>query len=313
MNDISLDITGSYQWSSGERSVYDQDNYIILKKMGEKVEGYYYGNTGEFSTSRTGLWPGYFVLKMEDLFFTEDSIKFILKPKREDFFNEPVRFTTFNSKDVLKDGNSRWDYVSDYSFLPIKRYTGFFSDSTIIWMDKDEFSDNKDRKFVKKTSLHSNGNQVLEQIKVNKIQADLKNAKSYVAVLSFDALFIDWMKENKTPIEGEITRKDIQLINGLLKESINKYNTHYENMSETLKKINAPITDFENKYVIQIVPYLNSTGEREAFVNCVCKEGVRQDWRKELIMVEGGGSCYFRIIINLDKKTSKDFWVNFSR
>ena len=54
--DIStFDVSGNYHWKSHRNSTYDQDNYIILRKRKNKIEGYYYGNSDEFSSSSHGI------------------------------------------------------------------------------------------------------------------------------------------------------------------------------------------------------------------------------------------------------------------
>lgn len=122
---INFDVSGNYHWKSDKRSNYDRDNYMILTKKGDKIKGYYYGNSDEFSLSPHGLWPGYFVLEMQDLTFHEDSIKFKLKPRSDDFFNEPVKFSFFTSEDALKDGNTKWNFIENFQFNPVKEYIGF--------------------------------------------------------------------------------------------------------------------------------------------------------------------------------------------
>lgn len=301
---INFDVSGKYHWKSHKRSNYDQDNYMIFIKKGDKVQGYYYGNSDEFSLSPHGLWPGYFVLEMQDLTFHEDSIKFKLKPQPDDFFNEPVKFSFFTSEDALKDGNTKWNFIEDFQFNAEKEYIGVFSDSTTIWFDKDEFHPNEERQFDKQTKLQNKGNQVYREHIRSQIQTELRKTKSKTATLPFEAFKLEWLKDNKTPNPKPLEIKDVQLITELLKKSINDYNSSTENKSS------GEIVDFENNYIIQIVPYLNAAKEREAFVNCVCLNGVNNDWRKELIIVEGGGSCFFRIFVNLDKKTAYNFWVN---
>lgn len=304
---INFDVSGNYHWKSDKRSNYDRDNYMILTKKGDKIKGYYYGNSDEFSLSPHGLWPGYFVLEMQDLTFHEDSIKFKLKPRSNDFFNEPVKFSFFTSEDALKDGNTKWNFIENFQFNPVKEYIGVFSDSTTIWLDKDAFHPEEDRQFNKQTKLQSIGNLAYQEYFRSQIQTKLSTVKSKVAILPFEALTLEWLKENKKPDIKPLEARDIQLITELLKKSIDDYNSSTDN-----KSMRGKIVNYENNYITQIVSYLNPAKEREAYVNCVCLNGVDSDWRKKLIIVEGGGSCFFRIFINLDKKTAYNFWVNFS-
>ena len=90
-----------------------------------------------------------------------------------------------------------------------------------------------------------------------------------------------------------LSKKEIDQIGDLLHKAIDEFNND--------KKHYAKIMPLSN-YKIQLVPVINSNGEKEVWVNSFCEaDGSR--WRKEIIFVEDGGNCYFQLKINL--KTMK--------
>jgi len=64
-----------------------------------------------------------------------------------------------------------------------------------------------------------------------------------------------------------------------------------------------------NSYNIQLVPVLNSIGQKEVWVNCLCS-GTDDNWKKGITVVDDGGNCFFNLKINLTLKISYDFFVN---
>ncbi|AEV98146.1 hypothetical protein A4D02_33690 [Niastella koreensis] len=68
--------------------------------------------------------------------------------------------------------------------------------------------------------------------------------------------------------------------------------------------------DLKNgKYKRQYVAVTNDKGEKIVWVNCFCHvDGF--DWKKSIVMVSDGGSCYFNVEINLTRGEYNGFWVN---
>jgi hypothetical protein len=86
--------------------------------------------------------------------------------------------------------------------------------------------------------------------------------------------------------------------------------------SEELSKIDSILQQCTNKigshlsqYKRQYVPSINDKGEKVVWVNCFCSKWDR-NWKKELIRVEDGGSCYFNVTINLVTGKYDDLRVN---
>ena len=89
-----------------------------------------------------------------------------------------------------------------------------------------------------------------------------------------------------------LSQNEISEIEFLLKEAIQKYN------ADSLHKSKIMGLD---KYKLQFVPRINNKGEKEVWVNSFCETG-GHNWKKELILVEDGGNCYFDLDINLTTK-----------
>ena len=62
-------------------------------------------------------------------------------------------------------------------------------------------------------------------------------------------------------------------------------------------------------YKRQLVPFVNSRGEKEVYVNCCCDDTTSY-WRKRLVDVLDGGSCYFQVRVNLTSQRYFDLSVN---
>jgi hypothetical protein len=67
------------------------------------------------------------------------------------------------------------------------------------------------------------------------------------------------------------------------------------------------------RYNIQLVPRLNVKGELEVWVNCFCPLFFPFNWRKEIFSrhtVEDGGSCFFDLLINIERQEYSHFGMN---
>ena len=63
-------------------------------------------------------------------------------------------------------------------------------------------------------------------------------------------------------------------------------------------------------YRRQYIAALNPAGDTLVWVNCFCGEQTPSNWRKELIIVEDGGNCYFNLTVNLTKRRVINIFVN---
>jgi len=61
-------------------------------------------------------------------------------------------------------------------------------------------------------------------------------------------------------------------------------------------------------YKVQFVGFI-SGDDKKIFCNLFC-DTFNQDWRKNPIVVDDGGDCYFQVIYNLKKRTFSDLYIN---
>jgi hypothetical protein len=98
-----------------------------------------------------------------------------------------------------------------------------------------------------------------------------------------------------------LSASEIATIEQLITQKVAAYNQNRKNRYDIIKK--------SRKYYKQFIAVINAKGEKEVWVNCSC--GVmREYWKIRIQTTNDGGSCYFRIRINLTKGAVTDFDVN---
>jgi hypothetical protein len=123
-----------------------------------------------------------------------------------------------------------------------------------------------------------------------------------------------WIFENCK--STTLSSKDLDNIDSLVEKCIEEYNPKQK---EYYKEMNAkyPKYDFKEesflinlkKYKRQYVAVVNKKGEKEVWINCFC-ETWNSDWKKEIMMVDDGGKCFFNLKINLSKLSYYQLRVN---
>jgi len=102
-----------------------------------------------------------------------------------------------------------------------------------------------------------------------------------------------------------IDGREIKLIDSLLISCIKKHNDRLIE-EDALEKL---IDDLEN-YKRQYVPFINAKGEKEVFINCFCLMPKDDRWKSDIIIFHDGGSCFFKVSINLNKNECYKIAVN---
>ena len=126
---------------------------------------------------------------------------------------------------------------------------------------------------------------------------------SSIAIIPFDKSR-DWLFD-KTYSPSTLAQNEIEEIEKLLTDCINKYN---EKLSSD-KKVYFSIDLTKEKYKRQYVAAINKNGDKEVWINCLCQ--IHDDnWKNSIIMVDDGGNCYFNLKINLTKGKCYDLMVN---
>jgi hypothetical protein len=115
---------------------------------------------------------------------------------------------------------------------------------------------------------------------------------------------------DKTDKPAELTFDEIEKIEKLIEKRISDLNDEFRAINHTkYYYIKNP-----RKYYKQFIAFFNSNGEKEVWVNCFCSinDDEKSIFKKEIIMVLDGGSCYFQLKVNLTKNTTYDLTVNSS-
>jgi len=126
---------------------------------------------------------------------------------------------------------------------------------------------------------------------------------SLIVMIPFDSSR-DWLFD-KTYSASTLTQNDIEKIERLMTDFINKYNNKLSPDNKQYFSIDLT----KQKYKRQYVAVTNKNGDKEVWINCLC--GTRgNDWKTSIVMVEDGGNCYFNLKINLTKDKCYDLSVN---
>lgn len=126
---------------------------------------------------------------------------------------------------------------------------------------------------------------------------------SLIAIIPFNKSS-NWLFD-KTYSPSTLTQNDIEKIEKLLTDCVNKYNSKLS--SDNKQYFSIDLT--KEKYKRQYVAVTNKKGEKEVWINCLC-QAHGDNWKTSIIMVDDGGNCYFNLKINLIKEKCYDFAVN---
>ena len=145
-----IDSTSYYYYYSNYPSHDCEDNIIEFSyKNGEIVDGYFWGTSDEFRDAREGFYPGFFVLRLEQISNKKDSIVFTLDSRKTQYLSGPVNIRHHSSDEALKHGYHHWRQ-NDKFFQDSVRYCGTFQKGNLVLhKDKSNFPHIKDRLFVR--------------------------------------------------------------------------------------------------------------------------------------------------------------------
>jgi hypothetical protein len=113
---------------------------------------------------------------------------------------------------------------------------------------------------------------------------------------------ISWSFKEGMPTE--LTTNDLEIINKILQDAVNKYNNGKKFSWEN----NIKLEEYKRQYIAII----NNNGEKEVYVNCFRSKSIENGdyWKNEFIFVLDGGNNFFNVIINLTKMMYYDFMTN---
>lgn len=126
---------------------------------------------------------------------------------------------------------------------------------------------------------------------------------SVIAIIPFEQS-IEWLFGKKFS-PAHLTVDELNKIEKLLLDCVNGFNRKVSSANREYLSIDLVGGGYKRQYVAAI----NGKGEKEVWVNCLCRES-GNTWKTSIIMVDDGGSCYFNLKINLTKGKYYDFVVN---
>ena len=134
---------------------------------------------------------------------------------------------------------------------------------------------------------------------------------SKIAIISWANAPRHFRDRNINP--APLTQRDLKAIDSLLIVCITTRNQELNLPDEYSKEDEIDLVT--GNYKQQLIAYKNPDGEKEVWVNCFCTYTgspfyFSTSWKTSIITVKDGGPCYFRLTINLTKKTFRDLMVN---
>lgn len=135
-----------------------------------------------------------------------------------------------------------------------------------------------------------------------------------IFILDTSHSFSSWYLGSNKP--RDLNSSELLKIDTILAKSIAEYNQFQEKQIKYSLAKDPKLKLEVNNYTIdlkyykrQYVPSINTFGEKEVWVNCLCITSSYQ-WRTSLIHVEDGGNCYFNVILNLTTGNYNNLSVN---
>lgn len=104
-------------------------------------------------------------------------------------------------------------------------------------------------------------------------------------------------KKLNTTKTFSLTNADIKAIDEIFKAAVSKNN------------LDTSYFHYKRQYV----PFVDKDGQKKVWINCFCAEQDDNEfvnWKKSVVIVDDGGSCFFNFIINLADKTFYNLEVN---
>lgn len=135
-----------------------------------------------------------------------------------------------------------------------------------------------------------------------------------IFILDTSHSFSSWYLGSNKP--SDLNSSELLKIDTILTKSIAEYNQFQEKqIKDSLAKDPKLKLETDNNtidliyYKRQYVPSINTFGEKEVWVNCLCITWPNP-WRTNLIHVSYGGKCYFNITLNLSTNEYYNLSVN---
>jgi len=138
----------------------------------------------------------------------------------------------------------------------------------------------------------------------NAIKDLAKKYKNKAKKVPDNYTLISYNSQNHSPIFKDVGFHDLEQPETIKVSKIveKAFSEHNKSAPEQAKISNI------GRYKFQLVSAKNSKNETVVWVNALCSAA--DDWRRRLIIVSDGGSCFFNLYINLTKETHEGISVN---
>ena len=123
-------------------------------------------------------------------------------------------------------------------------------------------------------------------------------------IIPFDPVTMRYPFDNAYK-SAVLNQSDIHAIETLLVTCVADYNKSLKS-GRAYREIDLN----KRNYREQLIAVVNAKGEKEVWVNCFCDTWGSDKWKREIVAVDDGGSCYFNFKINLTTKKAYDLRVN---
>jgi hypothetical protein len=111
-----------------------------------------------------------------------------------------------------------------------------------------------------------------------------------------------WLLKDSASLSFDLSHQELRNIDSLLTACINDYNLEQNNTRKFPEYI-----DLKN-YKRQYIPYKSVKGKK-VYINCFCIHDI-DDWKKRLVQIDDGGSCFFQLTADLEANRYLDFSTN---
>jgi hypothetical protein len=128
---------------------------------------------------------------------------------------------------------------------------------------------------------------------------------SHIAIFRYNSTQTWIFKDGK---QAALSKAEFELLDSLLTNCVTTYNNEQRQKYKGKHSVKNHLINLQS-HKRQYIAIINNKGETEVWINCFCDTHDR-DWRRELIIVDDGGVCYFNLKVNLTKKTFYDLVVN---
>lgn len=151
------------------------------------------------------------------------------------------------------------------------------------------------------------------------VNRDISVDTSTFAILPVDTSILDY-RDFRPDTTMKFTPGDLGTIESLIRSAVDRYNNNdaqgmLDEWRNAYDTTNAKLSDFEidlRKYKRQYSSVILPHGQKVVYANCFRETEANEfpEWRKQIIVAEGGGIYYFNVKISLADKNYFDFSIN---